>query len=121
MENWQTDFEWLRIRHFLKDKFKKNDLPDLNAALFLLGIQVLGRWKAAFTKEEKQDLMHISLCELLTQEGVYEFVGRDHDGWPHYKALKQIDTEGVAKQEEFIKELIIKYFNQEQFLENEEE
>ena len=80
METWESDFAWLRIRHLIKDRFGKESLPDLNAILFLIGIQELGRWKAQFTKEEKQDLMHIAVCRLLSYEGYYEFVGRDADG-----------------------------------------
>ena len=42
MENWELDFEWQHIRHFLKERFKKESLPDLNGVLFLIGIQELG-------------------------------------------------------------------------------
>ena len=121
MEDWQIDFEWLKLRHQLKARFNKSDLPDLNAILFLMGIQILGRWKNEFTKEEKQDLMHISICELLTDEGYYTFEGRDQDGWPHFKALKPFQKEGVKQQEDYLKRKIIKYFNQEQLLNDEEE
>ena len=49
----------------------------MDAMLFLIGVQELGRWKEGFTKEEKQDLMHIAVCRLFTDDGHYEFVGRD--------------------------------------------
>jgi len=110
MEEWQFDFEWLKVRHYVKDVTKKDVLPDLNAVLFLIGIQELGRWKTDFTKEEKQDLMHIAVCRLLSYDGYYEFVGRDEDGWPHWKVVKVIDTEGVQNQEKFLKEKTIQYF-----------
>ena len=51
MENWQLDFEWLRIQNFLKETLQLSTLPDLNAALLFIGIQELGRWKKAFTKD----------------------------------------------------------------------
>lgn len=121
MEDWQIDFEWLRIRHFLKKRFNKSELPDLNATLFLMGIRIHGRWKNTYTKEEKQDLMHISICELLSDEGYYEFEGRDQDGWPHYKALKSVEEKGVQNQELYLKKKIIKYFKSEQLLNDEEE
>ncbi len=121
MEDWQIDFEWVKLRNQLKDRFDKNELPDLNAVLFLMGIQILGRYKKEFTKEEKQDLMHISICELLTEEGYYTFEGRDQDGWPHFKALKPFETEGVKHQEAYLKRKIIKYFKNEQLLNHEEE
>ena len=93
-EAWELDFDWLRVRHLVKDAMKRESLPDLNAILFLVGIQELGRMKPNFTKEEKQDLMHIAVCRLLSEDGYYEFVGRDDDGWPHYNMLKPFNQKG---------------------------
>ena len=106
------DFEWLKTRHFIKDSFARDSLPDLQAVLFLIGIQEACVLKKSFTKEEKQDLMHIATCHLLSQEGYFEFEGRDQDGWPHYKQIRVIPFEGVKAQEELLKENIIRYFDQ---------
>ena len=111
METWKTDFEWLRIRHIVKKAFGKKELPDLNAILFLIGIQELGHIKEAFTKEEKQDLMHIAVCRLLSEDGYYAFVGRDADGWPHYESRRPVPAEGVKAQEALLKAQVIRYFN----------
>lgn len=108
----ELDFEWLRVRHLVKDALKRESLPDMNAILFLIGIQELGRWKSQFTKEEKQDLMHIAVCRLLSTEGFYEFEGRDADGWPHYVALKPFKTKGMKAQEEYLKVKVIEYFRE---------
>jgi len=110
MEEWEFDFKWLRVRHLVKDHMDREQLPDLNAILFLIGIQELGRWKQNFTKEEKQDLMHIAVCRLLSMDGYYEFVGRDEDGWPHWKQLRSVAIEGVQSQEKLLKEKVIAYF-----------
>ncbi|MBL0238365.1 MAG: hypothetical protein IPQ02_17675 [Saprospiraceae bacterium] len=111
MEKWQIDFEWLRIKHFIKDQIGRTELPDMNAILFLIGIQELGKGSMGkFTKEEKRDLMHIASCRLLSQEGYYEFKGLDHEGWPHYEQLKPFPIKGVDEQEDFLKSQIIKYF-----------
>ncbi len=110
METWKLDFEWLRVRHIVKKAFRKNDLPNLNAILFLIGIQELGYLKDSFTKEEKQDLMHIAVCRLLSEEGYYAFVGRDADGWPHYENRRPVPAEGVKAQESLLKTLVIRYF-----------
>ena len=112
MEDWELEFEWLRVRHFVKDSMNRTELPDLNAILFLIGVQELGRWKDAFTKEEKQDLMHIAVCCLLEYSGYYEFVGRDADGWPHWKQLKPIKIKGEQEQERLLKINAIKYFKE---------
>ena len=77
MEQWEKEFAWERIRHLVQQRFGRSTLPDLNAVLFLIGIQELGRWKSQFSKEEKQDLMHIAVCRLLSYDGHYRFAGRD--------------------------------------------
>ena len=110
-EQWKIDFEWLRIRHLIKDLMGKKQLPDVNAILFLIGIQELGQVKEEFTKEEKQDLMHIAVCRLLEEDGYYEFIGFDDEGWPHYEERRPFTARGVKQQEAFLKEKIISYFH----------
>ena len=93
----------------------------MNAILFLIGIQELGRWKEKFTKEEKQDLIHIAVCQLLSSDGYFEFEGRDADGWPHYKELRPVSVEGVKDQGRLLKIKIIEYFKETQNNNSEEE
>jgi len=112
MEQWERDFEWLKIRHIVKNSMKKDSLADVQTVLFLIGVQELGRIpKHNFTKEEKQDLMHVAVCTLLEGDGYFEFEGRDQDGWPHWKSLKAFDIKGVDQQETLLIEKIIEYFN----------
>lgn len=113
MEDWQLDFEWLRVQHYIKDALGRKDLPDLQAILFLIGIQELGSPPRSYSKEEKQDLMHIAVCTLLSDEGYFVFEGRDADGWPHFKRSKSFPFTGVKEQERLIKEKIIHYFSLE--------
>jgi hypothetical protein len=110
MENWEFEFEWLRLRSAVKKVFDRDALPDLNGILFIIGMQELGRWKKGFTKEEKQDLMHVAVCRLLSYDGHYEFIGRDADGWPHWKMLKPLPARPLEAQEQFLKEKVIQYF-----------
>jgi len=112
MEEWKSDFDWLRTRHIVKDAMGKEKLPDLQAILYLIGIQELGRWdgESGFSKEEKQDLMHIAVCTLLEPDGYYVFEGRDQDGWPHWKPGLPFTTKGVKQQEEILKQKVIGYF-----------
>jgi hypothetical protein len=42
---------------------------DLNGVLFLIGIQELGKGVMQYSKEQKQDLMHIAICKLLSTLG----------------------------------------------------
>ena len=112
MQDWELDFEWLRVRHIVKDSMGKEELPDLQSVLFLIGIQELGRWEEdkQFTKEEKQDLMHIAVCTLLEEDGYYEFEGRDQDGWPHWKSNQLFNIKGIEEQERFLTIKVIQYF-----------
>jgi hypothetical protein len=110
MEDWELDFEWIRVQHLVRDTMGREVLPDLNTVLFLIGIQELGRWKRAFTKEEKQDLMHIAVCRLLEHDGYFEFVGRDEDGWPHYRQVVEMPKQGTFSQEKMLKLNAVLYF-----------
>ena len=114
MEDWQLDFEWLHVQHLVKTAMKRETTPDLNTVLFLIGIQELGRWKRDFSKEEKQDLMHIGVCRLLSQDGYFEFVGRDQDGWPHYRQMREMPVQGVTEQERLLKMNAVRYFKEEE-------
>jgi hypothetical protein len=112
MEDWELDFEWLRVQHNVKDALRRDTLPDLNTVLFLIGIQELGRWKKSFTKEEKQDLMHIAVCRLLYYEGFFEFSGRDDDGWPHWRQVREMNKQNLGQQERLLKVCAVRYFKE---------
>lgn len=112
MEDLEFEFEWGRIRNQLKETFQRDTLPDLNAVLLLVGIQVLGRWQKSYSKEEKQDLLHIAVCELMSLDGIYAFSGRDADGWPHYQRISPNPAEGAGAQEQYLIRQIIRFFRQ---------
>lgn len=104
------EFEWLKVRHFVKDAMNQEELPDLQIILLLIGVQEANVLKESYTKEEKQDLMHVATCHLLSTEGYYEFKGMDDDGWPHFSQVRVIPVDGVKAQERLLKECIIEYF-----------
>lgn len=83
---------------------------DLNGVLFLIGVQELGKGTLTFTKEQKQDLMHIGVCKVLSLAGYYELEGVDADGWPHWKILKKPEFTDLTAQERMLKESVIRYF-----------
>ncbi len=111
MEDWELDFTYLQARHFIKDKLGLDKLPDLRSILFIIGVQELGKGPLEFSKEEKQDLMHIAVCSLLENDGYYEFEGKDADGWPHWKIGKPFKLKGADHQEKLLKQKIVTYFN----------
>lgn len=99
---------WWTLEAKLVERFEKK--PDLETILFLIGIQESGLNKSKFSKEEKQDLMHIAICTLLAPSGYYEFEGKDKDGWPHFKQLKQMPVMTPIEQENFLKDHVLLYF-----------
>ncbi|MCH8331379.1 MAG: hypothetical protein IH946_08350 [Bacteroidetes bacterium] len=107
----QISSEWKQVVEKIRLQFNKDRKPDLNAVLLLIGINELGFPRSSFSKEEKQDLMHIAICRLLSQEGYYSFTGKDEDGWPHYEAIKSIEQTDRKEQEFLLKMNIIKYFH----------
>ncbi len=121
MEDWQIDFHWLRVRHWLKDKFDRATTPDLKSVLFLIGIQEFGKWEGGFSKEEKQDLIHIATCTLLSRDGYYTFRGLDDEGWPHFDLTKTLPFDNLEGQERFLKLKVIEYFDEQIKLDDESE
>ena len=86
----------------------------MEAILFLIGIQELGDFNSKFSKEQKQDLMHVAVCSLLSPSGYYELEMVDEEGWPHYRQLKPLPVSNITDQENFMKDHILLYFeNQE--------
>jgi hypothetical protein len=104
---------WMQLEHKMVDRFGKK--PDLESILFLIGIQEFGEIKAKFTKEQKQDLIHVAVCSLLSQSGYFEFDNFDAEGWPHFKQLKAMAPMSMKDQEDFIKDHVLLYFQQKGF------
>lgn len=105
---------WLKLRIKLKERFGIK--PDMDGILFLIGIQELGSGKQEFTKEEKQDLMHIAVCTVLSLSGYYILEGNDEEGWPHFNQLKPLPGFILTEQENFLKDHILLYFQNQNFI-----
>jgi len=104
---------WMNLEQKLVERFGKK--PDLEAVLFLIGIQEFGQPEIKYTKEQKQDLMHVAVCSLLSQSGYFELERMDEEGWPHFKQLKAMPTLGLKEQEDFLKDHVLLYFEQNGF------
>ena len=104
--------KWYKLLNELEARIGKRP-ADLNAVLFLIGVQELGRGQQNFSKEEKQDLMHIAICKVLSLSGFYELEGIDEDGWPHWKLVKKLPHFDLLEQEKLLKMHTIDYFTQE--------
>jgi hypothetical protein len=103
---------WSRLMALIQQNLGKRP-KDLNAVLFLIGIQELGRGHAHFSKEEKQDLMHIAICKALSYSGYYELEGVDNEGWPHWRLMKKLPRFDLLEQEQLLKVGVLDYFENE--------
>jgi len=104
---------WWALEAKLMERFGKK--PDLEGVLFLIGLQETGFAPAKISKEQKQDLMHVAVCKVLSQSGYYLLEGNDAEGWPHYKQVKELPVMVLPIQENFIKDHVLLYFEQQGF------
>ena len=111
MQHAEEDLQvrWLKLRIKLKERF--NIKPDMNGVLLLIGVQELGQGPQEFSKEQKQDLMHIAVCTILAESGYYSLDGLDEEGWPHFTQLKALPELETFEQENFLKDHVLLYFN----------
>lgn len=86
--------------------------PDLQAVIFLIGVQELGQGHRKFTKDEKQDLMHIATCKLLSYWDYYTLKGSDSEGWPHWELKQKLPALTLKEQDLLIRQSVIKYFEE---------
>ena len=109
------DFQtrWWDLERKLMDRFGKK--PDVEAILFLIGLQEIGLTQEKISKEQKQDLMHVAICTILSSSGYYIVEGKDQEGWPHFKQLKNLPIMNMIEQEAFLKDHILLYFDNNQF------
>jgi len=107
----EADFNrrWDELLATMAERFERR--PDLNALLLLIGVQELGQGVAAFTKEQKQDLMHIATCKLFSLSGHYELAHVDEEGWPHYKLVNPVPFANLKEQERMLKWHMLEYFD----------
>ncbi len=105
---------WLKLRIKLKEVFGIK--PDMNGVLLLIGVQELGQGPQKFDKEQKQDLMHIAICTILSPSGYYKFDGLDEEQWPHFSQLKALPEVNTMEQENLLKDHVLLYFQEQGFI-----
>ncbi len=106
----QLKNRWDKVVSILSDQFAEGDLLDLDAIIYLIGVQELGKVHQTFKKDEKLNLMHIAICRLLEPYGYYEFDFVDKEGWPHYKVKEELPPLKAGEQSVLMKEAIVNYF-----------
>lgn len=105
---------WWDLEAKLVERFEKK--PDTEAILFLIGLQETGFLVEKISKEQKQDLMHVAVCTILSSSGYYSLDVIDEQGWPHFTQLKDLPAMNLIEQESFLKDHILLYFQQQNFI-----
>ena len=108
---------WEVLVQKLSMQFADGETLDLDAIIYLIGVQELGQLHRSFKKDEKINLMHIAICRLLEPYGYYEFDFYDDDGWPHYKLIEPLPPLKAGEQSLLMKEAIVQYFLSKAFIE----
>lgn len=107
---------WTLVQKKLSDQFADGEQMDLDAIIYVIGVQELGQLHRKFKKDHKLDLMHIAICRLLEPYGYYEFNFYDDDGWPHYKNLEELPALKAGEQSVLMKEAIVHYFLEKEYI-----
>lgn len=111
---------WEELVSRLSWLFGEGERLGVDGILYLIGVQELGVLHRVFSKDEKVDLMHISICRLLSAFGYYEYVCTDEDGWPHYRLVRELPALTAGGQALLMKRAIVRYFMEQDFFEDSE-
>ena len=112
----QLKIRWEQVEKKLSYQFADGEKLELDAIIYLIGLQELGQVHRKFKKDHKLDLMHIAICRLLEPYGYYEFEFFDDDGWPHYKKVENLPQLKAGEQQVLMKEAIVQYFLEKEYI-----
>ncbi len=112
----QLKERWENLVQILSNQFSQGEDLDLDAIIYLIGVQELGKVHREFKKDQKLDLMHIAICRLLEPYGFYEFEYYDAEGWPHYTVKEELPALKAGEQSVLMKEAIVNYFIEKEVL-----
>ena len=112
----QLKIRWQNVVNQLSEQFSQGEDLDLDAIIYLIGVQELGKIHQEYKKDQKLDLMHIAICKLLEPYGYYEFDFVDKEGWPHYRVKENLPTLKAGEQSVLMKEAIVSYFLEKEYI-----
>lgn len=107
--NFELESKWRKTIQKISKNF--DEQLDIQAILFLIGLQELNIDIEKLTKDQKIEVIHVGLCTILSPYGYYNKVGVDNEGWPHFENVKKLPNVEQNQQEQIIKEAIIDYFD----------
>jgi len=114
--NSELKTKWTNLKVKLSKDFSDNQSIDLDAIIFLIGLQELGQFQKKFNKQKKLEILHIAVCKLLSDYGYYQLEFIDQEGWPHYKLNENLPNLKPGEQTILIKKAIINYFEKSNYI-----
>ncbi len=102
--------KWDRLVVWFEKEFKME--ADVDAILFMIGVQELGKGFEDFSKTQKMELIHVGICTVLSHDGYYSFSHIDADGWPHFDLVKKLPYLRGEQQSSFMKKQLLTYFSE---------
>jgi hypothetical protein len=108
--------QWEELVLLLSNQFADGDTLDLDAIIYIIGLQEKGNLNTKYSKDDKLNLMHIAICRLLEPFGYYAFDYFDEEGWPHYKTLEELPSLKAGEQSVLMKEAIVTYFLEKELI-----
>ncbi len=114
--NSELKIKWTNLKAKLSKDFSDDQLIDLDAIIFLIGLQELGQFQKKFNKQKKLEILHIAVCKLLSDYGYYQLEYIDQEGWPHYKLNENLPNLKPGEQSILIKKAIINYFEKSNYI-----
>jgi len=112
----QLKERWELLVEKLSTQFADGAPLDLDAIIYLVGVQELGQYHRAYKKDEKINLMHIAICRLLEPYDYYEFQYFDGEGWPHYSVKEELPPLKAGEQSVLMKEALVGYFMEKDYI-----
>jgi hypothetical protein len=109
--DYEFEQRWKKVVDRLGETFGEE--IDIEAILFLIGIQELGLGARRFKKDEKLDLIHIGICTVLEPYGYYRFSHRDDEGWPHFETMARLPHLKTDDQKMLMRKAVVEYFEAE--------
>ena len=112
----ELKIKWEKLKKNISEDLLDDEIVDLDAIIFLIGLQELGQFQKKFNKQKKLEIIHIAICKLLSFYGYYKLDFIDDEGWPHYKLIKKLPNLKPGEQTILIKKAIINYFDKSDYI-----
>ena len=96
--NFELEKAWQELIQSFKLDY--DETPQVDAVLFVIGLQELNIPFERLTKDQNLDVIHIGLCAVFIPLGYNEPIERDQDGWIHFKPINKFQKLTSKEQEE---------------------